>query len=122
MPAPTLSIPDLPGQFARLMPDGQLRLRSEALGIPLREIPGVRRRIFPHRALGWRRANHAGLAAEGRNRRCGGSGSCRQPLAPEVIVHLSKRAHNPLLKEGGLIEPTQPVAWLGGRVVHLVCP
>ena len=33
MPAPTLSIPDLPGQFARLMPDGQLRLRSMFVGI-----------------------------------------------------------------------------------------
>ena len=40
----------------------------------------------------------------------------------EVIVRLSKRAHNPLLKEAGLTEPTQPVPWLGGRSVHLVCP
>jgi transposase len=39
-----------------------------------------------------------------------------------VIVRLSKRAHNPLLKEGGLTEPTRPVPWLGGRSVHLVCP
>jgi transposase len=39
-----------------------------------------------------------------------------------VIVRLSKRAHNPLLKEGGLTEPTRPVPWLGGRPVHLVCP
>ena len=33
MPAPTLSIPDLPGQFARLVPDGQLRLRSMFVGV-----------------------------------------------------------------------------------------
>jgi len=39
-----------------------------------------------------------------------------------VIIRLSKRAHNPLLKEGGLTEPTPPVPWLGGRSVHLVCP
>jgi transposase len=39
-----------------------------------------------------------------------------------VIIRLSKRAHNPLLKEAGLIEPTRPVPWLGGRSVHLVCP
>jgi transposase len=39
-----------------------------------------------------------------------------------VIVRLSKRAHNPLLKEAGMTEPTQPVPWLGGRSVHLVCP
>ena len=39
-----------------------------------------------------------------------------------VIVRLSKRAHNPLLKEGGLTEPTRPVPWLGGRRVHVVCP
>jgi transposase len=39
-----------------------------------------------------------------------------------VIVHLSKRAHNPLLKEAGMTEPTQPVPWLRGRSVRLVCP
>jgi transposase len=39
-----------------------------------------------------------------------------------VIVRLSKRAHNPLLKEAGLTEPTRPVPWLGGRSVRLVCP
>ena len=42
--------------------------------------------------------------------------------ANEVIVHLSKRAHNPLLKEAGLTKPTGPVPWLGGRPVRLVCP
>ncbi len=52
MPAPTLSIPDVPGQFARVMPDGQLRRRSiQTLGIPLGEIPGVRRWIVVHRPL-----------------------------------------------------------------------
>jgi transposase len=40
----------------------------------------------------------------------------------EVIIRLSKRAHNPLLREAGLTEPTQSVPWLGGRSVHLVCP
>ena len=39
-----------------------------------------------------------------------------------VIVRLSKRAHNPLLKEAGLTEPTRPVPWLGGRSVQRVCP
>ena len=42
--------------------------------------------------------------------------------AKGVIVRLSKRAHNPLLKEAGLTEPTRPVPWLGGRSVRLVCP
>jgi hypothetical protein len=42
--------------------------------------------------------------------------------AKGVIVRLSKRAHNPLLKEAGLTEPTRPVPWLGGRWVRLVCP
>jgi hypothetical protein len=40
----------------------------------------------------------------------------------EVIVYLSKRAHNPLLKEAGLAQPTGPVPWLGGRTVRLECP
>ena len=39
-----------------------------------------------------------------------------------VIVRLSKRAHNPLMKEAGLTEPTPPVPWLRGRTVRLVCP
>ncbi len=39
-----------------------------------------------------------------------------------VIVHLCKRAHNPLLKEAGLTEPTRPVPWMGGRSLHLQCP
>ncbi len=42
--------------------------------------------------------------------------------ASEVIVSLSKRAHNPLLKEAGLTQPTGPVPWLGGRAVRLECP
>jgi transposase len=40
----------------------------------------------------------------------------------EIIVRLSKRAHNPLLREASLTGPTQPVPWLGGRSVRLVCP
>ena len=39
-----------------------------------------------------------------------------------VVVRLGKLAHNPLLKEAGLTEPTQPVPWLGGRSVRVVCP
>jgi transposase len=39
-----------------------------------------------------------------------------------VIVRLSNRAHNPLLKEAGLTKPTPPVPWLGNRSVHMVCP
>ncbi|MGO8721816.1 MAG: hypothetical protein ACLQRM_03590 [Acidimicrobiales bacterium] len=42
--------------------------------------------------------------------------------AKVIIVHLSKRAHNPLLKEAGLTEVTRPVPWLGGRPVRLACP
>ena len=42
--------------------------------------------------------------------------------ASEVIIYLSKRAHNPLLKEAGLTQPTGPVPWLGGRAVRLECP
>jgi len=47
-------------QFHHAIGDGQV----EVLGIPLGEVLGVRRRIVPHRPLGWRRADHAGLAAE----------------------------------------------------------
>jgi transposase len=39
-----------------------------------------------------------------------------------IMVRLTKRAHNPVLKEAGLTGPTPPVPWLGGRSVHLVCP
>jgi hypothetical protein len=42
--------------------------------------------------------------------------------AKGILVRLSKRAHNPLLKEAGLTEPTRAVPWLGGRCVRLVCP
>jgi hypothetical protein len=42
--------------------------------------------------------------------------------AKGVLVRLSKRAHNPRLKEAGLTEPTQPVPWLRGRSVRLACP
>jgi transposase len=40
----------------------------------------------------------------------------------EVVVRLSKRAHNPVLKEAGLTKPTPPVPWLRGRSVRLACP
>ncbi len=40
----------------------------------------------------------------------------------EVTIRLSKRAHNPLLKEAGLTKLTRPVPWLGGRSVRVVCP
>jgi transposase len=42
--------------------------------------------------------------------------------AEAIVVRLSKRAHNPLLKEAGLTQPTRAVPWLGNRCVHLVCP
>jgi hypothetical protein len=42
--------------------------------------------------------------------------------AQGVIVRLNKRAHNPLLKEAGLTQPTRAVPWLGNRCVGLVCP
>ena len=42
--------------------------------------------------------------------------------AKSVMVRLSKRAHNPLLKEAGPTQPTRAVPWLGSRCVQLVCP
>jgi transposase len=42
--------------------------------------------------------------------------------AKGIIIRLNKRAHNPLLKEAGLMRPTRAVPWLGGRSVSLVCP
>jgi transposase len=42
--------------------------------------------------------------------------------ATEVIVRLGKRAHNPLLKEAGLTNPTLPVPWLQDRSVRVFCP
>ena len=40
----------------------------------------------------------------------------------KVIVRLVKRAHNPVLKEAGLIGPTPPVPWLGNRPLVLQVP
>ena len=42
--------------------------------------------------------------------------------AKGIVVRLSKRAHNPLLKEAGLTQPTGAVPWLGDRCVQIVCP
>ena len=42
--------------------------------------------------------------------------------AQGIIVRLNERAHNPLLKEAGLTQPTRAVPWLGGRCLRLVCP
>ncbi len=42
--------------------------------------------------------------------------------AKGITVRWNKRAHNPLLKEAGLMQPTRAVPWLGGRCVSLVCP
>ena len=42
--------------------------------------------------------------------------------ATEVIVRLGQRAHNPLLKEAGLTQPTLPVPWLQGRSVRVIGP
>jgi hypothetical protein len=42
--------------------------------------------------------------------------------ANELVVPISKRAHNPLWKEAGLTQPTGPVPWLRGRSVRLACP
>jgi hypothetical protein len=42
--------------------------------------------------------------------------------AEEIVVRLSKRAHNPLVQEAGLTQRTQPVPWLGGRCVRVECP
>ena len=38
--------------------------------------------------------------------------------AKGIIIRLNKRAHNPLLKEAGLMRPTRAVPWLGGRSVE----
>ena len=42
--------------------------------------------------------------------------------AEELVVRLSKRAHNPLLKEAGLTQRTGAVPWLAGRCVRVECP
>ena len=42
--------------------------------------------------------------------------------AEEIVVRLSKRAHNPLLKEAGLTQRTGAVPWLAGRCVRVECP
>ncbi len=42
--------------------------------------------------------------------------------AKEVVVRLNKRAHNPLLREARLTQPTRAVPWLGGRSVCITCP
>jgi hypothetical protein len=42
--------------------------------------------------------------------------------AAEIVVRLSKRAHNPLLTEAGLTHRTSAVPWLGGRCVRVECP
>jgi transposase len=40
----------------------------------------------------------------------------------EIVVRLSKRAHNPLLREAGLTQRTSAVPWLAGRRVRVECP
>ena len=42
--------------------------------------------------------------------------------ADEIVVRLSKRAHNPLLKEACLNQRTKTVPWLADRCVRLECP
>ena len=42
--------------------------------------------------------------------------------AEEIVVRLSKRAHNPLIQEAGLTQRTDGVPWLGGRRVRVECP
>jgi len=42
--------------------------------------------------------------------------------AEEIVVRLSKRAHNPLLKEAGLTQRSGAVPWLAGRCVRVECP
>lgn len=42
--------------------------------------------------------------------------------AEEIVVRLSKRAHNPLLQEAGLTQRTGAVPWLGNRCVRIECP
>jgi transposase len=42
--------------------------------------------------------------------------------AEEIVVRLSKRSHNPLLREAGLTQRTAAVPWLAGRCVRVECP
>ncbi len=42
--------------------------------------------------------------------------------AKEIVVRLSKRSHNPILKEAGLTQPTSAVPWLADRCVRVECP
>jgi hypothetical protein len=42
--------------------------------------------------------------------------------AEEIVVRLSKRSHNPILKEAGLTQRTSAVPWLADRCVRVECP
>jgi transposase len=51
------------------------------------------------------------------------SGSGTIEVTPdEIVVHMAKHAHNPVLKEGGFGEPTPPVPWLGDRRIRVTLP
>jgi len=72
--AAVLTIRD--AQFLYSLGDNQV----EVLGVPLGEVPGVRRRVVPHRPLGWRRADHA------RQPDAGGEFPCRLFEASKEIA------------------------------------
>ena len=40
----------------------------------------------------------------------------------EVVVRFAKHAHNPVLREAGCQDPTDPVPWLGGKKVRIEIP
>jgi transposase len=40
----------------------------------------------------------------------------------EIVVRLSKRAHNPVVKEAGLTQRSSVVPWLANRCVRVECP
>ena len=42
--------------------------------------------------------------------------------ADEIIVRPTKRAHNPVLKEAGFDQPSQPIPWLGDRSIRFEFP
>ena len=40
----------------------------------------------------------------------------------EIVVRLTKRAHNPVLKEAAFDQPSQPIPWLEGRRIRFEFP
>ena len=77
---------------------------------------------LPYRSLAERVKGFAQAGPSRLFRKCIDPPGIIEIRAEGITVHLSKRAHNPLLKEAGLTQPTRAVPWLGGRCVRVGCP